>query len=303
MHKLLQQHNGADISFNDLIKLKAIAAQYKINLKQKNKNNKINNIISKIKGRGMEFAEVREYLPGDDARSIDWRVTARTGTPHTKVFQQETSQPILIIVDLSNNMQFGTKNAFKSVIAMQLAAIFAFITEKKRENLSFVIFNDSEKFEFLKNKKIINNTNLFIKNLVDLNKVNNDYKNQKYDLNSVLDELGCKNVNNNLIIVLSDFMDFKPNINILAKKNDIINIRIIDPTEKYVPPQGYYPINYDNNFFNLNLNNKKIQQKYQEVFLAQERNFTNLCRELKINHSEILTNDNLITKLPWITRN
>ena len=78
---------------------------------------------SVFKGRGVEFAEVREYLPGDDIRAIDWRVTARSGEPHTKLFHEDHEQPITVAVDLRQSMYFGSRFAFKSVLAAHAASL------------------------------------------------------------------------------------------------------------------------------------------------------------------------------------
>ena len=78
-------------------------------------------LTSKFRGRGIDFAEVRIYEPGDDVRTIDWRVTARTQTPHTKLFQEEKERPVLVLVDQSHSMFFGSRHAFKSVVAAQAA--------------------------------------------------------------------------------------------------------------------------------------------------------------------------------------
>ena len=82
---------------------------------------------SSFRGRGMEFDEVRVYHPGDDVRTIDWRVTARTGRPHTKLFQEERERPVLVLVDARASMRFGTRDCFKSVLAAKAAAVLAWI--------------------------------------------------------------------------------------------------------------------------------------------------------------------------------
>lgn len=96
-------------------------------------------LLSRFKGRGMEFDEFRHYQAGDDVRTIDWRVTARTGTPHTKLFREERERPVFVVVDLSHSMQFGTQLLFKSVQACHLAAVAAWLTVARGDRIGAVI--------------------------------------------------------------------------------------------------------------------------------------------------------------------
>ncbi len=99
---------------------------------------------SAIKGRGMEFDEVRQYQAGDDVRAIDWRVTARTGSTHTKVFKEEKERPVLMLVDFSDSMIFGSQLLLKSVQAAHLAAYLAWQAKQRGDRVGGVIFNQSQ---------------------------------------------------------------------------------------------------------------------------------------------------------------
>lgn len=96
-------------------------------------------LMSKFKGRGMEFDEFRHYQAGDDIRAIDWRVTARTGTPHTKLFREERERPVFVVVDLSDSMQFGSQLLFKSVQACHLASALAWLAAARNDRIGAVI--------------------------------------------------------------------------------------------------------------------------------------------------------------------
>jgi len=100
-------------------------------------------LTSNFRGRGIDFAEVRVYQPGDDIRTIDWRVTARTGKPHTKLFQEEKERPVLLIVDQSKSMFFGSKVTFKSVIAAQAAALVAWTALEGGDRVGGLVFSDT----------------------------------------------------------------------------------------------------------------------------------------------------------------
>jgi uncharacterized protein (DUF58 family) len=138
---------GSDISLNELLSYKqqaklqlqtAASAQYR---------QLAGNYLAKIKGRGMEFAEVRHYQPGDDVRTIDWSVTARTGKAHTKLFQEEKERPVFILLDLSDSMIFGSQFAFKSVQACHLAALLSWQAKQRNDRLGGIIFNQQEAIE------------------------------------------------------------------------------------------------------------------------------------------------------------
>ncbi|OAN11216.1 cytosolic protein [Photobacterium jeanii] len=98
---------------------------------------------SKQKGRGMNFAEVRPYQAGDDIRAIDWRVTARTGKPHTKLFTEEREQPVMLLVDMSNSMQFGSQLLLKSVQAAHFASLISWLTIKAQDRIGALVYNGS----------------------------------------------------------------------------------------------------------------------------------------------------------------
>ncbi len=105
------------------------------------------NYLSRFKGRGMEFDETRLYQPGDDIRSIDWRVTARTGKTHTKVFREERERPIFISVDNRPAMHFATRGVFKSVLAAKLAALLAWTAENHDDRIGGQVFSDNSCYE------------------------------------------------------------------------------------------------------------------------------------------------------------
>ncbi len=98
--------------------------------------------LSAFKGRGMEFEEARPYQPGDDIRNLDWRVTARTGKPHTKLFREERERPILLWVDYRNTMFFATKGVYKSVIAARAAALLAWSAHHHGDRVGGIIFSE-----------------------------------------------------------------------------------------------------------------------------------------------------------------
>lgn len=102
------------------------------------------NYLAKVKGRGMEFAEVRHYQAGDDIRTIDWSVTARTGKAHTKLFHEEKERPVFILLDLSDSMIFGSQFVFKSVQACHLASLLSWQAKHRGDRLGGIVFNQQQ---------------------------------------------------------------------------------------------------------------------------------------------------------------
>jgi uncharacterized protein (DUF58 family) len=136
--------SGIDVSLSELLSYKQ---QAKIQLRPTNSaayKHLSGNYLAKIKGRGMEFAEVRHYQAGDDIRSIDWSVTARTGKAHTKLFQEEKERPVFILLDLSDSMIFGSQFVFKSVQACHLAALLSWQAKQRNDRLGGIVFNQQK---------------------------------------------------------------------------------------------------------------------------------------------------------------
>jgi uncharacterized protein (DUF58 family) len=136
--------SGIDVSLSELLSYKQ---QAKVQLRPANSTaykQLSGNYLAKIKGRGMEFAEVRHYQAGDDVRSIDWSVTARTGKAHTKLFQEEKERPVFILLDLSDSMIFGSQFVFKSVQACHLAALLSWQAKQRNDRLGGIVFNQQE---------------------------------------------------------------------------------------------------------------------------------------------------------------
>ncbi|WP_354624968.1 DUF58 domain-containing protein [Psychromonas sp. MME2] len=132
---------GVDVSLNELLSYKQQAKLKLQPITHVAAKHLAGNYLANIKGRGMEFAEVRHYQPGDDVRSIDWSVTARTGKAHTKLFQEEKERPVFILLDLSDSMIFGSQFAFKSVQACHLGALLGWQAKQRNDRLGGIIFN------------------------------------------------------------------------------------------------------------------------------------------------------------------
>lgn len=135
---------GVDVSLTELLSYKRQAKMQLHTAGSVAGKQLSGNYLAKIKGRGMEFSEVRHYQAGDDVRSIDWSVTARTGKAHTKLFQEEKERPVFILLDLSDSMIFGSQFVFKSVQACHLAALLSWQAKQRNDRLGGIVFSQQK---------------------------------------------------------------------------------------------------------------------------------------------------------------
>src|SRR5690606_436223 len=135
---------GAFVTLQQLFDQRHVAHNLELDYNSRTRLGMTGAHISKIRGRGVDFEEHRAYQPGDDIRTIDWRVTARTGRPFTKVFREERERPVIIGIDQSASMYFGSQVAFKSVVAAEAAAIICWTTVDNGDRVGGVVFNESE---------------------------------------------------------------------------------------------------------------------------------------------------------------
>ena len=140
--------SGIRISTSELVRLSALAERYRRESPGGIKSQLAGTYLSRMKGRGMEYAETRPYEPGDDVRRIDWRVTARTDRSHTKLFREERERPVMIFLDLDRSMYFGTRRRLKAVQAIRAAALFGWEALARRDRVGSMCVSEEEHMEF-----------------------------------------------------------------------------------------------------------------------------------------------------------
>ncbi|WP_250658601.1 DUF58 domain-containing protein [Alkalimarinus coralli] len=250
---------------------------------------------SPFRGRGMEFSEVRLYQPGDDVRSIDWRVTARRQKPHTKLFHEERERPILIICDQSISQFFGSTTTFKSVRAAQSAALLAWMAIEKGDRVGGIVFSDNGHHE-LKPARSRKTVMRFINIIADFNQAlsvkktgqqakidhrpslhtSSDKPDQPFTLNDALLEAQRIAKPGTLIFILSDLLDFnnatEQHIQVLSKHNDVAVIRNYDALEIKLPPPGTYTVSDGASIRSLDTQSPSSQEQYsREIHAFNER--------------------------------
>lgn len=195
-----------------------------------------------FRGRGMEFEEVRIYQPGDDIRNMDWRVTARTGKPHTKLFQEERQRATFILVDLNPAMAFGTRRAFKSVAAMRAAALLAWAAMANGDRVGGMALAPGEKLLHRPasgSRGVLPLLNALIRHQPEPGSGTPPVR-----LADALVRMQAVVRPGSLIFLFSDFStldaDAGRHIGRLARHNDLALIHVHDPLERHLPPSGRF---------------------------------------------------------------
>ncbi len=189
---------------------------------------------SAFKGRGMSFSEVRDYQYGDDVRNIDWNVTARTGGPHVKIFEEERELTVMLLIDVSASSFFGVSSRFKSDMMIELAAVIAFSAITNNDKVGAIMFSDHIE-KYLPPKKGKQNILRIIRELLNLTP-----EKSGTNLSEALIYLNNIEKKRSIVFVLSDFMadSYQQALTIAAKRHDIIGVHIFDDRERQLPDVG-----------------------------------------------------------------
>jgi uncharacterized protein (DUF58 family) len=191
---------------------------------------------SAFHGRGIEFSQVREYQPGDDIRSIDWNVTARSGVPHVKEFIEERDLTILVAIDISGSMDFGSVDWRKSDIAAELAAVFAFSAVQNSDRIGLLLFSEAVR-TFLPPRRGRQHAQILVRDAVDA-AMHGCRGNADVDEAVLfLERVSAKRA---VVIVISDFLDlnFERSLRRLSRRHDVVALALVDPREEHFPAHG-----------------------------------------------------------------
>ncbi len=189
---------------------------------------------SVFKGRGMEFEEVREYLPGDEVRSIDWNVTARFGHPYIKKFREERELTVMLVVDVSASGQFGSVRQTKNELAAELGAVLAFSAIRNNDKVGVILFTDRVE-KYIAPKKGRRHVLRVIREILAF-----EPRSTGTDLSLALDYLNRVQRRRAVCFLLSDFQDeeFRKSLRVAGKRHDIVALSVRDPREEELPPVG-----------------------------------------------------------------
>jgi len=243
---------------------------------------------SPFKGRGMEFDESRFYQPGDDIRNIDWRVTARTGKTHTKLFREERERPVFVWVDLRTTMFFATRGKFKSVLASHLACILAWSAVYSGDRIGGVVFSDDNHHELkpMRGKSgALRLINQLVQHPAWQNK-NINVETDKPTASKALIRLRRVVRPGSLVFLVSDFRYFdelaESQAVRLSQHNDVVMLFIHDPLEVSLPDSGKYRISNTHKELTIDTFDHSLTEQYQQRFLERRERLVTLSRKHKI---------------------
>ena len=254
---------------------------------------------SAFKGRGMEFDEVRNYLPGDDVRAIDWNVSARMGEPYLKVFKEEREMTMMIVLDVSSSLYFGSKDRAKYQYAAELAAVLAFLATKNNDKVGLILYSDHIEAAVSPAKGKAHIWNLIRKILTHEPKsgsTSTEAASKKATLNL------CKR--KSMVFLISDFWDqgFDKLFKQIAKKHDLSCFEIVDAKEKELFSAGVISVEDRESSRNLLIDSYDLglRESYMKAFEEKKtERIRNLSRKSGANYLYMDSSDPIASDLAY----
>lgn len=278
---------GAYTNLQDLIALRFPARQLQLARRNRALSALTGPNKSNFRGRGIDFEEVRSYQPGDDIRSIDWRVTARTGQAHTKLFQEERERPVFLVVDQRPGMFFGSSHCFKSVLAGQLASLLGWSALDGGDKVGGLVFNGREHREIRPRRS--RRTVLAL--LSEIHAYNSALPlaepQPAGSFEAMLANLRrIARPGSNLYLV-SDFQGVesdtaRKHLYQLAQHTQVTAIDCSDPLEAELPRAGHYAVTDGEQRSELDTADGKLRQHYREHFEQQQQHLQEIMSRLGI---------------------
>lgn len=250
---------------------------------------------SVFKGRGMQFDEVREYMPGDDIRTIDWNVTARTGKPHIKRFVEEREMTVLFAVDLSASGEFGTVSKLKNELAAEFCAVLAFAAAKNNDKVGLLIFTDRIEL-FIPPKKGSRHVLRLIRELLSFK-----MPTRRTDIPLALDYVARVVRKRATVFLVSDFIetDFKKPLSLLNKRHDVIAVPVRDRVEIAMPALGLIEVQdaETGQIMLVDTSSQKFRSQYGGHSAKRFGELKNLMRSVNVDLIPITTDKPYINDL------
>ncbi len=257
---------------------------------------------SQFRGRCMDYQESRIYQAGDDIRNMDWRVTARAGKPHTKLYQEERERPVVLVVDFNPGMFFGSINMLKSVLAAKAATLIAWSVASRGDRIGALILNSSHQelppktgkrgvLQLIRELVIHGDPEIGLKQRTE----------SHISMNDELKRLRRLAKPGSLVFLISDFYDIDEetasHLRQISRHNDILAIQIVDPLELAPPPPERYTVTDGKSNGVLNTKSRKGHDKYQKFFSQHHQKIQQLMRKQNIPLLQISTADDLLLSL------
>jgi uncharacterized protein (DUF58 family) len=291
---------GAAITTDNLVALRHLANLLPIHKQKKVLNELSGTHTSNLRGRGVDFSEVRGYQPGDDIRAMDWRVTARSQKPHIKVFREERERPIMVVCDLRANMFFGTQYAFKSVLAADLSSLFAWSALKNGDRIGALFFDNQREIDLRPKPgrkqvmRVLHELSQF-----SLDQVPADLQTNR--LASMCRHARRVTRPGSTLYFISDWQSFDQDcerqLHQMNKHNDVVAINIYDAFEENILPLGSYPLTDGQQKMQLECYSKAQGIEHQKAFQLRQQDLKQRMLKLGIPLINLQAQNDIITEL------
>ncbi len=251
---------------------------------------------SAFKGRGMAFSEVREYQFGDDVRDIDWNVTARFHRPYVKVFEEERELTVMLLIDVSGSLDFGTQKQMKRDMVTEIAATIAFSAIQNNDKIGVIFFSDKIE-KYIPPKKGRKHILYIIREMLDFNP-----ESKRTDVKQAVEFFSGVQKRRSTAFILSDFYvrnDFLQSLQIANRKHDVVAIQVYDQRAKELPDVGLMKIVDAETGFEqyIDTSSKRLRQAYQRYWLTRQNELQETFNKSNVDNVSIATNDDYVKSL------
>lgn len=251
--------------------------------------------LSAFKGRGMEFDAVREYVPGDEIRSIDWNVTARSEVPYVKTFCEERELTVFIAVDISASGAFGSQSLSKMETAVEVAAVLMFASLRNNDKVGLMFFAD-EVVKFVPPRKGRGNVMRLIRELLAAEPIK-----AETNITKALEYLGRVQRRRCVVFVMSDFLgaDCSTALSVANQRHDCIAVTLQDPRELEIPDVGFITLRdaETDELLELDTRHPKVRALFAQAARDRESNLTSGLKRAQVDRLEIRTDQSYATSL------
>ena len=251
---------------------------------------------SAFKGRGMAFSEVREYQFGDDVRDIDWNVTARFHRPYVKVFEEERELTVMLLIDVSGSLDFGTQKQMKRDMVTEIAATIAFSAIQNNDKIGVVFFSDKIE-KYIPPKKGRKHILYIIREMLDFQP-----ESKRTDVKQAVEFLSSVQKRRTTAFILSDFYvrnDFQQSLQICNRKHDVVAIQVYDQRARELPDVGLMKVVDAETGFEqyVDTGSKRLRQAYQRYWMNRQAELQETFNKSNVDNVSIATNDDFVKSL------
>lgn len=260
----------------------------------------VNNVFggeyhSAFKGQGIEFAEVRPYQFGDDVRSIDWNVSARTGETFVKIFEEEREQTLMLVVDISGSEDFGSHGKFKREIAAEICAIAGFSAIKNNDKVGLLLYSDEVEL-FVPPGKGKRHVLRLVRDLFA-----HEPQSKGTRLAVALEHLMHVLNRHTIVLIVSDFFDsgYEKPLRVLGQRHDVVAVQLQDPREQELPPVGLVELTdaETGETMLLDSNSRRARDLYAEQARWQQARIAETLRRARVDRVSIRTDESYVEPL------